>query len=59
MVPLKAFEGDADGVCEMLVKDETYKEEDDVSSIGGATNAVGNGWNDGLPSTSRPVLIIW
>ena len=59
MVPLKSLEGDADRVCEMLVKDETYEGEDDVSSIGGATKAVGNGWIDGLPSVSRPVLMIW
>ena len=57
MVPLKSVEGDADGVCEMLVKNEMY-EEDDVSSIEGATKAVGNGWIDGLPSVSRPVLMI-
>lgn len=59
MVPLESLEGDADGVGEMLVKDEMYEEEDDVSSIGGATKAVGKGWIDGLPSVSRPVLIIW
>ncbi len=59
MVPLKSFEDDAKGVCEMLVKDEMYEEEDDVSNIGGATKAVGNGWIDGLPSVSRLVLMIW
>lgn len=59
MVPLYSLEGDADGVCKMLIKDEMYEEEDGVSSIGGATKAVGKGWIDGLPSVSRPVLIIW
>ena len=59
MVPLESLEGDADGVGEMLVKDEMYEEEGDVSSIGGATKAVGKGWIDGLPSVSRPVMIIW
>lgn len=58
MVPLYSLEGDADGVCKMLIKDEMYEEEDGVSSIGGATKAVGKGWIDGLPSVSRPVLII-
>ena len=59
MVPLETFEGDADRVFEKLVKDEMYEEEDNVSSIGGATKALGNGWIGGLPSVSRPVLIIW
>lgn len=58
MTLLKSFEGDADGVCASLIVDEMY-EEADVSTIGGATKAVGNGWTDGLPSVSRAVLIIW
>ena len=59
MVPLKSFEGVADRVCEILIVVETYEAEDDVSSIGGATKAVGNGWIDGRPSVSSPVLMIW
>ena len=59
MISSDSFEGDADRVFETLVKDEMYEEEDDVSSIDGAKKAVGNGWIDGLPSVSRPVLIIW
>ena len=43
MVPLKSFKGFADTVCEMLTEVEMYGTEDDVSSIGGATKAVGNG----------------
>lgn len=58
MALLKSFEADADGVCAWLIVDEMY-EEADVSTIGGATKAVGNGWTDGLPSVSRPVLMIW
>lgn len=57
MALLKSFETDADGVDASLVVGEIY-EEVDVSTIGGATKAVGNGWTDGLPSVSRPVLII-
>ena len=58
MALLKSFEIDADGVGASLIVDEMYKEAD-VSTIDGATKAVGNGWTDGLPSVSRPVLIIW
>ena len=58
MALLKSFEADADGACASLIEDEMY-EEADVSTTGGATKAVGNGWTDGLPSVSRPVLIIW
>ena len=59
MVPLKSFEGVADGVCELLVNDEMYEKVADVSSTGGATKSIGNGRIDGRPSVSRPVLMIW
>ena len=58
MALLESFETDADGVGASLIIDEMY-EVADVSTIGGATKAVGNGWTDGLPSVSRPVLTIW
>ena len=58
MALLKSFEGDADGVRASLIVNEMY-EEADVSTIGGTTKEVGNGWTDGLPSVSRRVLIIW
>ena len=59
MVFLKSFEAGTDGVCATLIEDEMYEEEADVSTIVGATKAVGNGWIDSLPSVSSPVLIIW
>ena len=58
MALLKSFEGDADGVHASLLVNEMC-EEADVSTIGGAMKEVGNGWTDGLPSVSRPVLRIW
>ena len=58
MALLNTFAGDADGVRASLVVNEMC-EEADVSTIGGAIKEVGNGWTDGLPSVSRPVLIIW